>query len=310
MNLAALQRDFRSWLTVEASDAAARFGEHTAPGLAVYLNNYRGQLMACLVQSFGAVRAWLGNTAFDGAAATHIDRRPPHSWTLDAYAIEFPDTLDALYPQDPEVADLARLERDLELAFVARDAAQLTLPDMADIDWSSAILELVPSFSLLPVTTNAGAIWAAIESEQTPPAAATLDVPAVIAVWRKDYSPTFRTLDPIEAGAMFMLTDGRTFGEICAAIVHEVGEVDGPQVAGNLLGRWIAEGVIGSIRSDSVSPPVAGIAQIKVLARHAAATGPQWATAARQSAADEEAQTRDACAPHGTPEGLLESVCR
>jgi hypothetical protein len=181
---------------------------------------------------------------------------------------------------------------------------------MADIDWSSAILELVPSFSLLPVTTNAGAIWTAIESEQTPPAATTLDVPAVIAVWRKDYSPTFRTLDSVEAGAMFMLTDGRPFGEICAAIVHEVGEVDGPQVAGNLLGRWIAEGVIGSIRSDSVSPPVAGIAQIKVFARHAAATGPQWATAARQSAADEEAQTRDACAPHGTPEGLLESVCR
>src|SRR4029077_8430639 len=142
MNLAALQRYFRSWLTVEASDAAARFGEHAAPGLAVYLNNYRGQLMACLVQSFGAVRAWRGNPAFDGAAATHIDRRPPHSWTLDAYAIEFPDTLDALYPQDPEVVDLARLERDLGLAFVARDASQLTLPDIALIDWSSAILEL------------------------------------------------------------------------------------------------------------------------------------------------------------------------
>jgi putative DNA-binding protein len=287
MSLAALQRDFSSWLTVEASDAAARFGDRAAPGLAVYLNNYRGQLMTCLAQSFGAVRAWLGDTAFDGAAATHIDRRPPHSWTLDAYAIDFPDTLDTLYPQDPEVAELACLERDLGLAFVARDAAQLTLPDMAHVDWSSAILELVPSFSLLPVTTNAGAIWAAIESEQTPPAAATLDVPAVIAVWRKDYSPTFRTLDPVEAGAMFMLTDGRTFGEICAAIVHEVGEVDGPQVAGNLLGRWIAEGMIGSIRSDSVSPPVAGIAQIKVLARHATSTGPQWATAARQPATDE-----------------------
>jgi len=101
----------------------------------------------------------LGNTAFDGAAATHIDRRPPHSWTLDAYAIEFPDTLDILYPQDPEVAELASFERDLGLAFVARDAAQLTLQDIAHIDWRSAILELASAFSLLPVTTNAGAIW-------------------------------------------------------------------------------------------------------------------------------------------------------
>jgi Putative DNA-binding domain len=247
MSLAALQRDFRSWLTVEANDAAGRLGEHAAPGLAVYLNNYRGQLMTCLAQSFGAVRAWLGDTAFDGAAATHIDRRPPHSWTLDAYAIEFPDTLDTLYPQDPEVAELASLERDLGLAFVARDAAQLTLPDIAHIDWSSAILELAPAFSLLPVTTNAGAIWAAIEGGQTPPAAAILDVPAVIAIWRKGYSPTFRTLDAVEARAMFMLTDGRTFGEICAALVHEVGEVDGPPVVGNLLARWITEGMIGSV---------------------------------------------------------------
>jgi hypothetical protein len=208
--------------------------------------------MSCLAQSFGVVRACLYDTSFDGAAATHIDRRPPHIWTLDAYAIDFPDTLDTLYLQDPEVAELARLERDLGLAFVARDAAQLTLPDIAHIDWSSAILELAPTFSLLPVTTNAEAIWAAIESEQPPPAAAILDVPAMIAIWRKDYSPTFRTLDPVEAGAMFMLMDGRTFGEICAAIVHEVGEGDGPKVAGNLLGRWISEGMIGSIRSDSV----------------------------------------------------------
>jgi hypothetical protein len=44
-----------------------------------------------------------------------------------------------------------------------------------------------------------------------------------------------------------MLTDGRTFGEICAALVNEVGEVDGPPVAGNLLARWITEGMIGSV---------------------------------------------------------------
>jgi hypothetical protein len=122
---------------------------------------------------------------------------------------------------------------------------------------SSAILELAPTFSLLPVTSNVAAIWAAIERGQTPPTAAILDVPAVIAIWRKGYSPTFRTLDVVEARALFMLTDGRTFGEICAALVQEVGEVGGTPVAGNLLARWITEGT-GSIRSDSVSPPVAG----------------------------------------------------
>jgi hypothetical protein len=245
--LAALQRDFRSWLTVEAADAAARFGESAQSGLAVYLNNYRGQLMACLTEGFPAVRAWLGDAAFDAAAAAHIDRRPPHSWTLDAYAIEFPDTLDALYPEDPEVAEIARLERDLSLACVGRDGGVLSLAAMANIDWDGAILAAVATFSLLSVTTNAAAIWSAINSEQPPPAAVILDEPAVIAIWRKQYSPTFRTLDSVEARAILMVADGRTFGEICAAVVHEVGEVDGPRAAGKLMGRWIAEGMIGSI---------------------------------------------------------------
>jgi hypothetical protein len=247
MSLAMLQRDFRSWLVVEAADAAARFGERAQAGLAVYLNNYRGQLMACLTESFPTVRAWLGDAAFEGAAATHIDRQPPSGWTLDAYAIEFPDALDVLYPDDPEVADLARLERDLALVFVGRDADALSLAAIAATDWESAILAMVPTFSLLSVTTNAAAIWSAIKSERTPPAAVILEEPAMIAIWRTEYSPTFRTLEPVEARAILMASDGRTFGAICVAVVQEIGEVDGPRVAGGLMGRWITEGMIGSI---------------------------------------------------------------
>ena len=249
MNLAALQRNFRSWLTVEASDAAVRFGDHAEPGLAVYLNNYRGQLMACLSENFMAVRAWLGEEAFDGVAATHIDRLPPHNWTLDAYPLEFPDTIDALYPADPEVGELARLERDLALAFVGLDAEPLDVAALTHVDWNGAILELVATFSLLPVRTNAGAIWSAIKAGETPPAAAVLDAPAVIAIWRKQYSPTFRTLEPMEAQALSMVADGRTFGEICGAVIHEIGEIEGPQAAGNLLGRWIGEGMVAAVRN-------------------------------------------------------------
>jgi Putative DNA-binding domain len=247
MTLTGLQQDFRSWLTLEATDAAARLGDRASPGLAVYLNNYRGQLMACLAESFVTVRAWLGDAAFDGAAATHVDRRPPHSWTLDAYALEFPDTIEVLYPDDPEVGDLARLERSLGLAFVGRDAESLDLATLAQVDWSTTLLRLVPTFSLLPVTTNAAAIWSAIKAEQTPPAAATLEVPAVIAIWRKEDAPTFRTLDSAEAGAIFMVSESRTFGDVCASIANEVGEEEGPRVAGSLLGRWISDGMIDGI---------------------------------------------------------------
>ena len=88
MTLLALQRDFRRWLTHEAPDAAARLGADAdaAPGLSVYLNNYRGQLMAVLGETYATLRAWLGATAFDRAAALHVERCPPRHWTIDAYA--------------------------------------------------------------------------------------------------------------------------------------------------------------------------------------------------------------------------------
>jgi hypothetical protein len=120
---------------------------------------------------------------------------------------------------------------------------------LAHIDWNGAVLDLVATFSTLPATTNAGAIWSAINAGQTPPAAAVLDAPAVIALWRREYSPTFRTLDPMESQVMSMVADGRTFGEICRVIVDEVGEAEGTQVAGNLLGRWISEGMVAAVRN-------------------------------------------------------------
>jgi hypothetical protein len=41
-------------------------------------------------KTFSVVRAWLGDVAFEAAAAIHIDRMPPSSWTLDAFAQDSP----------------------------------------------------------------------------------------------------------------------------------------------------------------------------------------------------------------------------
>ena len=82
MSLLSLQRDFRRWLTDESVDAATRIGDSAAPGLSVYLNNYRGQLIHCLNNTFPKLRAWIGEDAFETTAALHVDRVPPSSWTL------------------------------------------------------------------------------------------------------------------------------------------------------------------------------------------------------------------------------------
>jgi Putative DNA-binding domain len=252
MKLLEVQRSFRDWLTAESDEAAARLGRAAAPGLAVHLNTYRGQLLSCLGETFGVVRAWLGETAFAAAAATHIDRVPPSSWTLDAYARDFPDTLSALYAADPEVGDLARLERVLADVFVATDCTPVT-PGSVDqgewerIDWDRAVLHLVPGFALLPVTTNAAAIWSALSNSRPPPPAASLETPAQLALWRNGFTPSLRTLDPAEAAALEQIAGGCTFGALCALMIERCGAVEGSQLAGGWLGLWLRDGLIARV---------------------------------------------------------------
>jgi len=251
MNLLALQRDFRAWLTTESAEAAARLGAPS--GLAVYLNTYRAQLLACLAETYATVRAWIGDTAFEAAAATHIDRVPPSSWTLDAYARDFPETLAGLYPEDAEVAELALLDRGVSDCFVGPNSPVVSIDTIGDIDWEQAVLHLVPTFATLPVTTNAAAIWSAFNAGAEPPPAEQLGRPATIAIWRNGFLSALRELDPSEAEAQSRASEGATFGELCALAIERHGEQDGTAKAGAWLGQWLRDGIVGAIDVKSAA---------------------------------------------------------
>jgi hypothetical protein len=251
MCLQTLQQTFRDWLTTETDDIAARFDERARAGLAVYLNNYRAQLLACMSASYPALRAWIGDTAFEAAAASHIDDAPPHDWTLDAYGLDFPETLEGLHPADPEIAELARFERELGAAFVGPDATPIDPAELTDVDWDAAIIRLVPTFRLLSVTTNVAAIWSAISKGETPPSAALLPEPATLAIWRHDLTPKFRTLTAEEATSLQHVHQGKTFGALCAALVEGLGEERAAALAGSLLGQWLSDRLVAAVMPGS-----------------------------------------------------------
>jgi len=244
MSLLALQRDMRAWLVGEDGRAAARLGEGGAPGLRVYLNNYRGQLVACLADSFPNSRSWIGDQAFDRAVALHVDRVPPSSWTLDAYPRDFPATLALLYPDDPEVAELAWIEFALGEAFVAPDARALSIADLTDVDWDAAVLAFTPTLDLGMLSSNAPAIWSALSEGATPPAAELLTEAGAILVWRRDHVSRFRAIDQVEHQALSWARSGMPFAKLCDHMVAAWGEGDGIARAGAMLGGWIADGLI------------------------------------------------------------------
>lgn len=248
MKLAELQRDFRSWLTdagsAAAASAAGRLGGGDAPGLAVYQNNYRAQLVGCLRESYPQLRAHIGDERFLFAAAAHIKRRPPSAWTLDAYADGFGATLAELFPDNPDVDELAWIELALADAFVAPDAAPLLAGALPEVDWERARLRFTPSLRLAPLSTNADDIWWALRDGQPVPEAAMRAEVHGVAVWRRGYVSSLRTLAPLDFAALSQASGQGSFGALCAMLIDELGEAEGVAKAGALLADWIANEMI------------------------------------------------------------------
>lgn len=245
MKLAALQQDFRAWLTTAATDAVDRIGPDTAAGLAVYQNTYRAQLVGCLETSYPRVREWMGDEAFLAAAMAHIDAYPPHAWTLDAYADGFDKSLTALYPDNPDLHELAWIEHAMSLSFVAADAAPL--PALDGVDWEAASLRLAPSLRLRSATTNAQQLWIALNDDEPVPGSEMLGASVGLIVWRREFGCYLRQVDALELEALnFVREDGR-FDALCGWLIDRLGETDGIARAGEFLANWLGNGIVTDI---------------------------------------------------------------
>ncbi|HEY2481167.1 MAG TPA: DNA-binding domain-containing protein [Caulobacteraceae bacterium] len=244
MTLIDTQRRFSAWLAGGHIDVSAMMGPRAGRGLAVYRHAVGATLTAALRDSFGKTHAWLGEKAFDAAAVAHIQIRPSTSWTLSNYGEGFEATLAELYPYDPEVAELAWLDWSLRRAFEGPDPAEIDPADLAEIDWDAAILCFAPALAWRTIATNAAAIWRALSVGETPPAAASLDGPAGLIVWRQGLEPRFRTVDPVEQAALESALRGEDFATVCEMTARADPLGDPVRRVGELLAQWLGEGLI------------------------------------------------------------------
>ncbi|MBV6753569.1 DNA-binding domain-containing protein [Pseudomonas chlororaphis] len=244
MNLAQWQRELRNGLVSAAEEAAADLGAKAQAGLSVYQNNYRAQLLGCLEEAFPQVRAWIGAEAFFAAAVTHIDQHPPHAWTLDAYPQGFGATLARLFPDNPEVHELAWIERALDESFVAADAEPLPMEALASVDWEAACLRPTPSLRSHVLSSNAEPIWSALSEGLPPPAAECLAEAVGLLVWRRQLLVRLRPVELLEHQALLHLQENGSFSGLCEWLVERLGEAAGIARAGALLASWLAAELI------------------------------------------------------------------
>lgn len=263
MNLAALQHDFRQWLVTSSDDVEQHLDERTAHGLAVYQNNYRVQLVGCLEVSYPLLLVRMGAEAFRQVAVAHIDDHPPHAWTLDAYGADFGNTLRERLPNHPDLHELAWIEWALSEAFVAPDTAPLSQDVLARVDWDAARLTLNSSLREHIATTNAYAMWAALQDGAEVPGSAMLDATGGFVAWRRGFSCQLRQIDATEFAALSSLRDDDRFAALCDALIDHLGEETGIAKAGALLAEWIAAGIVVDIHGgDESHAPVVDLTEV------------------------------------------------
>lgn len=252
MTLLSLQREFCAGLLGGAEAAPARFAGDQARGFGVYRSAYRLRLRDCLREIYEQTWAWLGDAGFDALCSRYIETHPPAAWTLADYGGRLADLAAILYPDDPEVAELLRLEWALRRAFDGADATALKPQDCAGVDWDRVALDFVPTLSLHAVATNCGALWSAMKEGAAPPPARRFQKPAALVIWRKDLSPSFRTIEGTEPFALRLALSGLAFGDVCSlALEGRTGEAAIAEI-GACLARWFDDEMIAGVSTIAV----------------------------------------------------------
>lgn len=236
----------------------SRVLETLAPGgqedKAVLLDVYRSAYVLRLVEIIGndhpVLKAYLGETNFNGLCRTFIKARPSTNRNARWVSQGLADFAAATPPwaDHPEMGEIAWLERALGNAFDAVDAPVLGLEDLGAVaadDWPSLVFALRPSLELGQFTTNAGDIWIELQDggEDHPPVAA-LDEPQAVAVWREGLTSKWRMLPPEEAMLLGAVHDGVPFGALCEmAAVFAGADTAAARTAGCLQG-WLCAGML------------------------------------------------------------------
>jgi len=250
MRLAPLQRAFQRHVhrpgEAMAREVAAGPRAGAARRLDVYASAYRARLVEALAEDYPALRLQLGERRFDGLARRFIAAQPSTFRNLRWYGAEFARLLGSA-----PLAELARFEWALGLAFDAADAPLLGEADLARVAparWPRLRFRLHPSAQRLALRSNAPDLWRAAIRRKKRAAPRSRRRAAPWLVWRKGFEPYYRQLAADEAWAVDALARGRDFAALCDGLQRWAGSAGAAQRGAQLLRNWLAEGLLCPLR--------------------------------------------------------------
>lgn len=267
LRLPELQREFFQAIT-RAHDPAARPGSPpsvtteihgdgrlgAAERLEVYARMYCARLVDALVEDYPRVVAMLGADAFADVAHEFVAAHPSTHPSLRWFGCGFADFLAAIADRGLPacLADLARLEWTRLAVFDAPDTELLDIEALRRLPpdgWASLRLRPVPAVEVLRVAWPVHRIWEAGESGS--PATEWQSEETWLRVWRQCDKVYQASMDVAERMAWAHLEAGDEFAALCEGLAAVVPANVAAETAGALVLRWIEDGVLVGMTSDS-----------------------------------------------------------
>ena len=250
-----IQRDFSRALLGGAENAivAAVVTDRLAPErrVQIYRNHVRITLREALAATFPVIERLVGAGYFATAARRFVEIQPPRSPVLAEYGAAFPAFLETAPNAPAYLADVARLEWALNLAYHAPDAVALTADAFAALTpdaYAALRLAPMPATRLVRSPYPILAIWRA--NQPGAPADAMVDLDQggqSVLVWRDiDGDAICRALAAAEAIFIGALIDGRELGEAVAAALAVDAGFDLPAAIAALLAAPITKNLGGT----------------------------------------------------------------
>lgn len=220
--------------------------------LAIYRDAYRLRLIEVLGTDYEVLHAYLGDDLFNALARDYIAAHPSTFRNVRWFGGKLAEFLAAVprYAGHPELAELARFEWSLGQAFDSPDEDAVHFEEVAAVPpqaWADLRFRPHPGLRTMALRTNAVAIWKDIGNEGNSRAPETLPRPVSWAIWRKQHSPFFRSLEDDEAWALNAMLSQASFGEICAGLCEWIAEDEAAARAAGMLRGWVEEGWIAEL---------------------------------------------------------------
>ena len=253
--LTELQGDFQDYLLGGAGAIQRRVLGTTrfpaATRLGIYGSAYASRLAEALGTNFPSMLQLMGEVDFDSMARAYIAAHASSFFSIRHYGDRLAAFLasEPAYCEAPVLAELARWEWSVGLAFDAADATPLAHEALAQVrpaQWAQLRFGWHPSVQRLDLHWNAPQIWQAATEESDVPPVAFSERAQPWLLWRQDLTTYFRSLPATEAVVLDAALKGWPFGELCTLLCAEVGDAEAPLQAATLLRGWIAAGLVTS----------------------------------------------------------------